>query len=283
LRSLKSNEFVYVPNPGNAGDSLIAYATFRLFEKLSLRYEVGDHTHVYPGRIVVYAGGGNLVEPYKNANQFLLGNLPTCRLLVILPHSVRGYHDTLAKMDSKCVIFCREQPSFDFVRHHTSKAEVLLSHDLALSVDFDRLRAEVIQGGIQPHATLRHRLRDLKSDLKTLVYGFQNRRSPGVLNVMRRDYEKTRYPIRGGNLDVSHLCAWPGMVLNLDAARRAIARMIGLIERFETVRTNRLHIGILSAMLGKQVELYDNSYGKVRAVYEHSLRDRFANITWCES
>ena len=283
LRSLKNEEFVYVPNPGNAGDSLIAYATYLFFERLSLRYEVGDHRNVYPGRIVVYGGGGNFVDPYKNANEFVLSNLPACRLLVILPHSVRGYRDTLAKMDSKCVVFCRERTSFEFVKLHTSKTEVLLSHDLALSVDSDLLRTEAAQCSDRVSGNLKYRFRALKSGLKTLTYEFRNRRSPSALNAFRKDYERTNVVIQGANLDVSYVCARPEIVLKPDAARRTTARLTRLIDRFKTVRTNRLHVGILSALLGKKVELYDNSYGKVRAVYEHSLRSRFDNITWCES
>ena len=52
------------------------------------------------------------------------------------------------------------------------------------------------------------------------------------------------------------------------------------ISKFKTVRTNRLHIGIMSAMLGRQVDLFDNSYGKIRDVFDYSLREQFPNVRW---
>jgi hypothetical protein len=42
-----------------------------------------------------------------------------------------------------------------------------------------------------------------------------------------------------------------------------------------------LHIGIMSAMLGKQVLFSDNSYGKNADVFVHSMCGRFSNVQWC--
>ena len=57
--------------------------------------------------------------------------------------------------------------------------------------------------------------------------------------------------------------------------------MMRFVDRFEQVNTNRLHIAILSALLGKSVNFYANSYGKNHAVYEHSMAQRFSNVKWC--
>lgn len=38
------------------------------------------------------------------------------------------------------------------------------------------------------------------------------------------------------------------------------------------MRTDRLHVAIAGALLGKSVELHANSYFKNRAVYQFSLR-----------
>lgn len=283
LTSLRHEEFVYAPNPGNSGDSLIAYATYQLFERLSLHYEVGDFQGVYPGRIVIYGGGGNFVEPYQSANQFVLGNLPVCKLLVILPHTVRSYQDTLSQMGSNCIVFCRERPSFEFVKRHATKATCLLSHDVALSTNIERLRSEAAHTMHSFSSGFNTRLRELKRMLKTLIYGLKNFRSPNTLNAFRTDDERTHVHISSANIDVSYVCARPDTRITVDASRQVAVRMMQFIDRFDTVRTNRLHVGILSAMLGKRVELYDNSYGKIRAVYEHSLRNRFDNVVWHEA
>ena len=47
--------------------------------------------------------------------------------------------------------------------------------------------------------------------------------------------------------------------------------LLRAIDQFASVRTDRLHVAIAAAMLGKTVELYDNSYYKNRAVFDFSL------------
>ena len=38
------------------------------------------------------------------------------------------------------------------------------------------------------------------------------------------------------------------------------------------VVTNRLHAGVAAALVGRRVTYTDNSYGKIRAVYNSSLK-----------
>jgi exopolysaccharide biosynthesis predicted pyruvyltransferase EpsI len=59
-------------------------------------------------------------------------------------------------------------------------------------------------------------------------------------------------------------------------SKKRVNRITGQIalmspER-DAVVTNRLHIGIAGVLLGKRVQLYDNSYGKIRDVYQSSLK-----------
>ena len=49
------------------------------------------------------------------------------------------------------------------------------------------------------------------------------------------------------------------------------------IDSVEVVVTDRLHVGLVAALLGKRVFLFDNSYGKVSGIFEQSLR-YFENV-----
>ena len=49
--------------------------------------------------------------------------------------------------------------------------------------------------------------------------------------------------------------------------------LLDVIGQAEVIFTNRLHVGIAGALLGKRVRLYDNSYGKIRDVYHSSLKN----------
>ena len=107
LRSIRNGDAVYVPNFGNAGDSFIAHATYQLFRRVGLKVQIGNLAGIYPHRIVICAGGGNLVRPYPNMVGFLRRNMGQWQQLVILPHTIRAYEDTLQQFGSNCFVFCR--------------------------------------------------------------------------------------------------------------------------------------------------------------------------------
>jgi exopolysaccharide biosynthesis predicted pyruvyltransferase EpsI len=80
------------------------------------------------------------------------------------------------------------------------------------------------------------------------------------------------------NIDVSALL---GRAVHPESAVRVTAgRFLRFLSAFETIHTNRLHVAIAGALLGKTICMYPNRFYKNRAVYEFSLRDRFPNVTW---
>ena len=99
-----------------------------------------------------------------------------------------------------------------------------------------------------------------------------------VLNAFRTDGESTGIARPADNFDLSSI--YDGWVAPEGFARFAVRDFLAIAERYDEIRTNRLHVGIAGALLGKRVILYDNSYGKNRAVWEHSLAGRFPYIEW---
>src|SRR5262245_29968687 len=61
LKELREKVY-YIPNPGNGGDSLISYATYQQLDRRNIPFEVVTCLPRFraTGRIVTYAGGGNL-------------------------------------------------------------------------------------------------------------------------------------------------------------------------------------------------------------------------------
>lgn len=275
LRALKGKDVVYVPLRGNAGDSFIVHATLQMFDRLGLRFDIGHEQGVYPGRIVILAGGGNLVKPYHNGLDFLTANIGKCQRLIVLPHTVRAYEEIWNALPSDCVVFCREAPSFDFVRGNT-KAHVMLSHDMAFSCDLDETRRQLRLRYKRDLTDRTILIRNAKCAMRSAKYLVSNIGS-GTLNAMRGDIERTVVPT-SPNIDISDAFAVDNMLP--PASLYATAWMSSFIGRFDTVRTSRLHVGIMGAMLGKSVEFYDNLYGKNADVYERSMRDNYANVRW---
>ena len=88
------------------------------------------------------------------------------------------------------------------------------------------------------------------------------RRGIGVLNAFRTDPESRLGPaglaVPAGNRDIS-------------SELSSLEPWLGVIAGAEVVRTDRAHVMIAGAMLGKRVEALPSSYHKVPAIALHSL------------
>ena len=56
--------------------------------------------------------------------------------------------------------------------------------------------------------------------------------------------------------------------------------MLAVVNRADVVVTDRLHVAIAGLLTGKEVYMLDNTYGKLSAVYEHSMK-QFTNVHFC--
>jgi len=294
---LEGGRLVYLPNPGNLGDGMIATATTLLFEKLGVCYEVFDEKTSYGDDWTLIYGGGGACVPYWNILDKLkaIFTMPGIERCIILPHSIRECPELLAVMDSRFTVFCREKASFEYCRSMNGQAEFVLTDDMALTLDLKDFPplSDAQRKAISPLKFLgaylgllsrnqRNRVKVLaKLDHKTrrrllkrlgkyiLPFG----RDLKIAWFMRRDQEKTdvigdslpdapfmdlsRY---GGGDCRDELVNYLGVELFLHA-----------INEVDVVVTDRLHVGVGAALLGKHLVWLDNSYGKVRGVYQNSM------------
>lgn len=90
---------------------------------------------------------------------------------------------------------------------------------------------------------------------------------------LRKDKEMPpQVQIPRGNQDISRKGRTPS----------PIDGFVARIGQYRHVVTNRLHVGICAALLGRQVTLLPNNYFKIRAIYQSSLQPYFPNVTFCE-
>ncbi|MFV2003197.1 MAG: hypothetical protein ACC619_09480, partial [Paracoccaceae bacterium] len=101
---------------------------------------------------------------------------------------------------------------------------------------------------------------------------------PAVLNAFRTDREKTDIPIPPDNIDISDALK-PGTYPRF-MARLGTRAMFAHMRNVDTVNTNRLHVCIAALLLNKTVNFHDNSYGKNKSIYEHSLKGNFDKLNW---
>lgn len=295
--------FVYFPNPGNLGDELIAVATVQQFDKLGLSYEIFDDNKTYAdGYALVYGGGGGMIPDWGYLptieKAFMAPGLARC---VILPHSLRGCDSLLEKMDERFTIFCRERKSWEYCRSINNRSAIYLSDDMGCYLDVNQIPtqktlhkklpkpnlfvwgASLIFGNRKSKTRILHRYyrktyKRLNRHATERVCLLADGRKLGMM--MRRDSEAVEGALpehlqKLASVDASRYgganCRWH--TFNLLGVRQ----FLDTINKFDIIVTDRLHISIAAAHLGKEVVMIDNSYGKLSGVWQQSL----THLTHC--
>jgi len=268
------HHWTYIPNPGNAGDSLIAESTYQFFDRIGLSYSIASFRDTLEsGARILIGGGGNLVPMYRNIRNFLGRNLEAIGSAVVLPHTIRGSEDLLGRLDQRFTLICRERPSYEFCLEMAPGAKVLLGDDMALQWRWERTRAALRDQSART-TDRQFLVRNLKHLTRRAVHRWKIHN--GTLEAFRGDIEGKNRQHSRRNVDLSQVFSTDEETRLYAAA--AVNSLASFIDRAERVHTDRLHIGVMSAILGKDVTMFDNSYGKNRAVFENSLAPRFPNV-----
>jgi exopolysaccharide biosynthesis predicted pyruvyltransferase EpsI len=263
----------YVPNAGNAGDALIATGSWQLFDDLGLSPVLTRASELGPGDIAIYAGGGNLVTEYQDCARFLERCLRSgVRRALVLPQTVRGHEPLLQRLDQRFTIACRESESLDRVRQTGTHAKLIFAPDLALRIDVPRLlrRCQELPARAQlmKDLTLSRRLPAyLKWRSRLLRLAMECR---STMHIIRTDAEAVAGVEGQARWDVSGLY-WSEFTSRSEV--EFVTRdLLLFVQSAREVVTNRLHAGVAAALVGRRVTYTDNSYGKIRAVYNSSLK-----------
>ena len=234
----KCNEVLLECNPGNAGDSIIQVGTFHFFESHNIPFRVIDpYTQISKDSVLWYSGGGNLVHYYSECKSWLK-RFADSHLCIVLPHTINDM-TFLRELHPQTILMCREKKSFSLCRQYFS-GKTFLHQDMAFYLDVSRL-------GIIP------------------------KKGEGTLYALRKDVEKGTTALEVDNsLDVSRLFNYSPEVKSIV---ECALHFLDVINSFEKIITDRLHIAIGAYLLGKKhIHLYPNSYYKNRAVYDFSFQ-----------
>lgn len=110
-------------------------------------------------------------------------------------------------------------------------------------------------------------------DMAFYLGPFASARGTGPGNFFRTDKESARrFELPSDNLDISTAGT------HLDDPHEAIRAL----APYRVVRTDRLHVAILGALMGKRVHLHGGAYFKNRAVFESSLAGTFERVRFLE-
>jgi exopolysaccharide biosynthesis predicted pyruvyltransferase EpsI len=269
----RADDLCYVPNSGNAGDALIASGAWQLFDSVGLRPKVVSAAQVPKGASAIYAGGGNLTPYYRDCAGFLERCMSIgVKEVVVLPHTIRGHARLLQQLDDRFTLICRDRISLEWCAATAPAAKTMFAHDLALLLDVESLQRRC--RGLVPFVALMvstGKARHLRSYLQWCRYARRVRPVNGVLEVFRVDVEALQSHPGNQLQDIS--AAYYSKFLDRIECDFVARDLLDVVTRADSVITNRLHVGIAGALLGKHVRLYDNAYGKNHDVYHSSLEE----------
>jgi exopolysaccharide biosynthesis predicted pyruvyltransferase EpsI len=246
-----NTDIIYIPNPGNVGDTIIVYGTIQIFNELNLRWSIGNINQVYTGKTLFYGGGGNLVGIYKTAYWFLEKNKDNNNI-VILPHTIKDENELIKSFSRKIIVICREMVSYNYVYNlHRYKKNVFLSKDMAFYIN-------------------------VPSELK-------NKQGNGTGNCFRTDSETNGIiDIPSDNNDISLTLLNEGNTSIISVINDLTISFFEYISNYEIINTDRLHVAIAATLLNKKVNVYRNSYYKVQAIFDFSIKNNFTNTKLIE-
>jgi len=217
---------------------------------------------------VLIRGGGYLNDVWGDydALEIAIRNNPDS--IIVAPHSfsflnANTFLDCINSADSEIYIFCREKYSYDLLSSLSfqKNVHIYLSHDTALYLSKDDFLSKDNYGCKEGFYDLicTRKDRELVVDWNIDVL----RQRSGTAN--KNGDQKTRKILVGDLEEVANFRVF-----------------VNLIAGAHKVFTDRLHVGILSTILGNETYLYPISYDKNKGVYEFSL-NRFPNIQFINS
>lgn len=291
IRELENiQKFYFIPNHGNLGDVVIAEAEYQLFKQYRIKYEIldiFDQNFIVPEDKfnLVYGGGGIFVK-YWNYQHILdifkSKNLQKC---IILPSSFYECNDLLEALDERFVVFCREEKSYNYCKSINRKSKFIMANDMAFSLSTDNFynydeqickeksdalkNSEIVTISSEIIPSIVYTRNRIVDELNRKTVILQNGVRIGYF--LRNDIEKNIDEAFEHSIDLSAItnssCTDPAAVKLLSGL------FIEAVNSVDVVLTDRLHIGICAALTGKEVYLFDNSYGKVSGVYKYSLKN----------
>lgn len=275
--------FYYWANEGNLGDLLIAEATRQLFEREKLNWKP-YHPDIQPEEesyVLVYGGGGRFTNHWGGIDKHLAHiTSPRVRRCIILPHSFYRVDSFLQELDYRHTIFCRGESTFCYVRNTVHPdVSVRLADDLALCLDLNTLPTHGITppwatGEEQQLANLlqwkvgEHMKKQVwHATVRSRIQG----KCRKVAFLLRTDKEKNTSFSSPMAYDIS--LVWSSSCAGNKHTPELVRQFAAALQHPDIIVTDRLHVGVLSLLCGKEVYLLDNDYKKLSDVYQLSLQD----------
>lgn len=294
LVSCISGDYVLwdVPYYSNIGDTLIWEGELHFLQSCNRKClgQASKETCCFPhfpsGTVILLQGGGNFGDLWREHQEFrleVIRRYPEHRI-IMFPQSV--YYENVERMNEDAqemarhpdLILCaRDHPSYALLKENF-RNRILLVPDMAFCIPVDYLKQYCQQE--------EDKILFLKREDKELSLGYfypQNIECRDWPSMEKRMWKMFLFGKQLGltlrfkkwGWNYLYRCSSKGIDWYArDFLRPALVRTgVEFVSRYHYVYTTRLHVMILSLLLGKKCSFLDNSYGKNSAFYETWLKD----------
>lgn len=200
--------------------------------------------------IILFEGGGYMSDVWYGPTLLNQITKHNPHPITIAPQSYIFRHTKFADYfqdKRETTLFCREKYSYD----HLAELDIPLS----------------VQVKVSPELSLYLKKEDLTEynkpkDIQYELICFRDDKESMISSTLRKE--------------VQELCENP--VISDISMKDTLTMFVSWVENASEIYTDRLHVAILSMILGKKVSLFGNSYHKNKGVWEYSLKDKVTFI-----
>ncbi|MFT6141906.1 MAG: pyruvyl transferase EpsO [Psychromonas sp.] len=274
--------YVDIPMHFNVGDLLIYKGTEAFFEDYNINvvYRTGKKTndkYLNNADVIVFHGGGNFGDLYKKhqkTRERIIDKFKK-KCIICLPQSI--HFDNNHTLEKSAELFRKHQKFHFFVRDHESVEmankftnKVYLVPDMAHSLHplIDKRECTSTLENLDSIKIINMKRVDkeasnIKFDVNKKSFDWQN-----IITIQDTNYRKSllhlyKYPMIKNKI----MNQWEKLTDDI------VFRSVNYFNAHDLVYTNRLHGFILSTLLGKQLILNDNSYGKNARYFKAFMSD----------
>lgn len=285
-----------IPDHDNIGDNLIWDGELEFLKNIQKKklYEASflffEQKRVQRNAVILIHGGGNFGDIYKRTQveriKIIADNLD--KKIIIFPQTVYYQNkenlitDSLIVNSHPDLIFCvRDKSSFEIVKKYFPNTTPKLLPDMAFCIDPKHFEVPPIG-----HKTLLMKRNDgelgnipkIEGKFDTLDWPTFNltkeKRWKKVGRQRRLDkiaIQLQKIPFLNSLVDSRY------GIKSINGKENYIQIGIDFFSQYDTIYTTRLHGLILGILMGKDMKVLDNSYGKLSGFYQQWLKD-FENV-----
>lgn len=270
LEACRGESFSLAAVRGNSGDVLLQKGLEMYLREKG--FTLADHPR--SADVVLIHGGGNVDDVWYSGIALLKDVVQRHpdKKVIVAPSTYHFFHTDFSKLFDGCTqeihLFTRERNSLLRLQgmRLPSSVHIDIAHDTAFLLEGTEYLSQLKkknrpdytlfafrtdrESAILPHESLPH----IKSIWQKLVRAYQGR---ALKRFLKRElgnaYRNTKKIV-------------------VDISFSDFEEFVSCIAHADDIYTDRLHVGILGALLGKKVYLYRTKYDKIQGVYEQTLR-----------